>query len=256
MYELLALSAFQSSIVHPSKSDIYLGEATTLQAQALSTFSSMTSNTINQDKIIPSFLFSGILGLHFFCDTFSKPSRDINAFLDRLVQSIRLLRGVRATVGDSWDFIRHSDISFLMPQDTSTVDHDDDITHALEDVRAKFSESRTISAYEAKVYCEAISELILVYNAQPLDDVPDGSSGPSMFTAWPVKVSAEYTQLLDERKPGALVVMGYFSILLYTKRAFWAVGEAGRVLLTAIDKYLGEEWADWLVVPKSMLPPL
>jgi len=44
--------------------------------------------------------------------------------------------------------------------------------------------------------------------------------------------------------------------LLHSRRAFWAVGDAGRVLLAAIEEYLGEEWAGWLVVPKGMVPPL
>ena len=76
------------------------------------------------------------------------------------------------------------------------------------------------------------------------------------MTTWPITISAEYTELLDERRPEALVVMAYFSILLHGRRSFWAVGNAGRYLLAAVDEYLGERWAEWLAVPKEMVPLL
>ena len=74
--------------------------------------------------------------------------------------------------------------------------------------------------------------------------------------SWPINVSAEYTDLLHQRKPEALVVMAHFSILLHCRRSYWAVGEAGSFLLAAIEEYLGEEWAQWLLIPKEIIPPL
>ncbi|KAI9745400.1 MAG: hypothetical protein M1818_000934 [Claussenomyces sp. TS43310] len=256
MYEVLALSAFHLSIRHPSKSNLYLTESTTLQAQALSFFNSFTP-TVDQNNLIPAFIFSGALGLHFFCDTFSSPSPDLNTFLDRLVQSIRLLRGVSAMIGDSWEVIKNSDIKCLLQADEGPiVNRDDAVTHAFEDLRTNFSQSYTLSAFEAKVYCEAITGLIRVYNSQPSDSTSDGPPNISVVTAWPITISAEYTELLHERKPEALVVMAYFSILLHGRRAFWAVGDAGRFLLTAIEEYLGEEWVEWLAVPKAKVSSL
>jgi hypothetical protein len=248
MYETLALSAIHLSIKHPSKSELYLTESTTLQAKALSLFN-YTNQTISQETIIPAFLFSAVLGLHVFCDTFLTPSPDLNTFLDRLVQSIRILGGVRALVGDSWEYIKNSDLKDLL-LDEPVVNRDDEVTHTLEDLHASFSQSRTLSAFESKVYCEAISGLIKVYSSNSSLGSSDG------FISWQISVSAEYTELINERKPEALVVLAYFSIVLHTKRAFWAVGNAGRLLLTAIEEYLGEEWIEWLVVPKRIVASL
>jgi len=258
MYEALALSAYRLSIRHPSKSNLYLTESTTLQTQALNFFNS-SNPTVTQENLIPAFLFSAVLGLHFFCATFSTRTPDLNTFLDRLVQSIRLLRGVRAMMGDSWDVIKSSDISILLQAHEGPVpDRDDEVTHAFEDLRAKFSQSHTLSAFESKVYCEAITGLIWVYNSQPLesDSILDDAPNSRIVTTWPITISAEYTELLDERRPDALVVMAYFSILLYGRRTFWAVGDAGRFLLAAIEEFLGEGWAEWLAVPRGMVPPL
>lgn len=253
MYETLALSAFHLSIKYPSRSDLYLTESTTLQAHALSLFNASTP-TVSPDNLIPAFLFSGVLGMHFFCETFSTPSRDLNIFLDRLVQSIQLLRGIRALVGDSWEVIKNSDIKCLLHAETGpVVSRDDEITHAFKDLRSNFSQSHTLSAFESGVYCEAITGLIQAYQTQPLDSTSDGQPDSRAVIDWPIKISAEYTDLLKERKPEALVVMAYFSILLHTWRAFWAVGDAGRFLLTAIEEYLGKKWVQWFVVPKRLV---
>lgn len=159
-------------------------------------------------------------------------------------------------VGNSWEFIKNSDVKCLLHDDGPVVNRDDEVTQALEDLRTNFSQSHTLSAFESNVYCEAIARLIWVYNSQPPDSTPDDPPNPRMVTAWPISISAEYTELLNERKPEALVVMAYFSILLYSRRTFWAVGDAGRYLLNAIEEYLGEGWVAWLAVPKGMVPPL
>ncbi|KAH9211371.1 hypothetical protein DL95DRAFT_369775 [Leptodontidium sp. 2 PMI_412] len=255
MYESLAMSAFQLSIMNPSKSAIYLAESTALQAHALSIFNA-SCPTVTSENILPAFLFSAILGLHFFCDTFSTPSPDLNSFLDRLVQSIRLLKGIRAMTSGSWDYIRTSDLKVLLADEGQALERDDQVTRAFDNLQSTFAESHILSAFEAKVYGEAITTLIKVYNSQ----LPDGTSkvlpDARIVMSWPINLSTEFTELLDQRKPEALVVMAYFSILLHCRRAFWAVGEAGRFLLAAIEEYLGEEWAGWLAVPKEIVPPL
>ena len=255
MYESLAMSAFQLSIKYPSKSAMYLAESTALQAQALSIFNE-SCPTLTPENTVPAFLFAAILGLHCFCDTFSTPSPDLNTFLDRLVQSIRLLRGIRATTGTSWEYIRNSDIKVLLADEGQAQERDDKVTHAFDNLKWIFSQSHTLSAFEAKVYGEAIDGLIKVYNSQ----LPNGDSivlpDARIVMSWPINVSAEYTELLHQRKPEALVVMAHFSILLHCRRSYWAVGEAGSFLLAAIEEYLGEEWAQWLVIPKEIIPPL
>lgn len=197
----------------------------------------------------------------------------------------------------SWDYIRTSDLKVLLADEGQALERDDQVTRAFDNLQSTFAESHILSAFEAKVYGEAITTLIKVYNSQ----LPDGTSKvlpdarivmsctslgePIQFKfthdqarlggfvlsrfqilplskanfssqSGPINLSTEFTELLDQRKPEALVVIAYFSILLHCRRAFWAVGEAGRFLLAAIEEYLGEEWAGWLAVPKEIVPPL
>lgn len=254
MYEALALSAFHLSVTNPSQSSIYLSEASALQAKAIRLFTASTP-MVNDDNLLPAFLFSAILGLHYFCETFALPSPDLDTFLDRLVHAVRLLRGVRALMGDKWDYIQNSDLKVLISVNNPVIDRDDDISHAFEDLHTTFTGFKNLSPVESKAYLEAISRLIWLYNSQPIDSTSGSSPMGRMVAAWPITLTAEYTELLNERKPEALLLMAYFSILLNLTRSFWAVGEAGSYLLAAIEEYLGEEWAELLAVPKRMVGP-
>ncbi|TVY33977.1 Sterol uptake control protein [Lachnellula subtilissima] len=225
------LAAIETMFRHPSKSTLYLTESTTLQSQALALFKSSTP-TMTQENLIPAFLFSAILGLHFFCETFTTPSPDLNAFLDRLVQSIRLLRGVRVMMGDSWEVIKKSDISVLLQAHEGPVpNRNDAVTHAFSTLLSKISHSQSpsLSAFESKVYSEAIEGLLWTYNFAPPDSALalDGPPSSRIVTTWPITISAEYTELLDERRPEALVVMAHFSILLHGRRSFLGSGGCG-----------------------------
>jgi len=152
--------------------------------------------------------------------------------------------------------IKNSDIKPLLQEEELVIDRDDEVTHAFEELRTKLSNSSTLSTFESRIYCEALERLTWVYNSQPIDGIFDGPPNPRTVTAWPITISAEYTELLNERKPEALIVMAYFSILLHTRRSFWAVGDAGKFLLTAVEEFLGDAWAEWLIVPRRMVPRL
>jgi hypothetical protein len=252
MYETLAISAFHMSTTYPEKASLYLRESAALQAQALAIFTS-TNHTIDRENIIPSFLFSSVLGLHFFCETFTSPRSDLNGFLDRLVQSIKLLRGVTAVIGDHWKDILNSDIRVLLAvEEAETIDRNDSITHAFSSLHRRLSLSSIITSIELEICSEALTKLLSVYNSQPL--VEDGMA-PDVRTiiTWPITLTAEFTQLLEIKKPEALVILAYFSILLNDRKNFWVVGEAGRDLLGAIAEYLGEDWAEWLEAPKLLV---
>ena len=149
--------------------------------------------------------------------------------------------------------IKNSDIKAVLSPEATAHDRNDDITHAFEGLLQKFSSSHMLSTYESKIYCDSITDLLWVYNSNPLDSPYNGRTHSRTVTTWPIRISAEFTTLLVERKPEALVVMAYFSILLHSIREFWAVGDAGKVLLVAIVEYLGEGWEEWFVVPRKLV---
>ena len=256
MYELLAISAFHLSVCRPERSQFYRDESTKLQTEALRLFNDSTAE-INPNNLIPAFLFSGFLSLHFFCATFSTPSPDLENFLDQLVQSIRLLRGVRAVLGKSWETVINSDIKDMLQIPENPVGRKDQVTHEFENLRLKITHHSptTLTPSQTAVCSEAINQLTWAYNCMLSEDISEleGNLNSRMVTAWPVTLSAEYTELLNERRPEALIVLAYFAVLLHWRRKFWAVGNAGRFLLAAINAYLGEPWESWLVWPREVI---
>jgi hypothetical protein len=252
MYETLAISAFHKSTTCPEKAPLYLQESATLQSQALALFIS-TKNATSPENINSSFLFSSVLGLHFFCETFTFPRSDLNKFLDRLVQSIKLLRGVRTVVADNWKEIIKSDVGVLISiEEEETIDRNDDITHAFSSLLTRINSSSNLTPTELGICNEALTKLLWVYNSQP--PIEEGKRPDArMIITWPITITDEFTQLLQDRKPEALVILAYFSMLLNDRKSFWAVGEAGRDLLSAVEEYLGESWAEWLEAPMLLV---
>ncbi|KUJ17390.1 uncharacterized protein LY89DRAFT_52681 [Mollisia scopiformis] len=253
LYELLACSSMHCSLTHPdiSKHQMYRDEASRLQAEGLTSFND-TVKEITDDNVIPAFLFSGILGLHSFSDVFSMPGQDLDAFLDRLVHSIRLLRGVQTVLSGKWELILKSDIGPLVQPGEPLFDTDD-VVLGLEKLRGRLSDLWGVDTTQVQVCDKAMDQMCWVYRSNLGTSIPDGRASPRMVTSWPVMVSTEFTELVDKRNPRALIVLAHFSVLLHRCRNVWAVGSAGTTLLNALGIYLGSEWEDWLAWPRTMV---
>jgi hypothetical protein len=62
-----------------------------------------------------------------------------------------------------------------------------------------------------------------------------------------------FTDLLSQRRPEAIAIMGYWALLLHYSRALWHVGDSGAHLLNSISQHLGHDWQHWLSWPLSVL---
>ncbi|KAE8449643.1 hypothetical protein EG329_007973 [Mollisiaceae sp. DMI_Dod_QoI] len=254
MYELLACSSMHLSLTEAdhSKCRIYRDEASRLQAEALSTFNA-TVKEITDENLIPAFLFSGVLGLHSLADVFSMPDKDPDAFLDRLVHSMRILRGIHSILEGNWEMIINSEIApLLQPTDTSNAGTDE-VVVGFEEFAKKIGSLEGVEEDLTQVCEGAAKQLIWVYTSQLGPKSPDGEANPRMVTTWPITASGEYTELLAKRSPEALVVLAYFAVLLHRCRNLWALGDAGRILLNAVIDYLPSEWESWLIWPRIMV---
>ncbi|KAI9641167.1 hypothetical protein NHQ30_010597 [Ciborinia camelliae] len=251
MYELLACSALHLSIMRPNQFQFYHDESRMLQEQSIKMFNESVRE-VNDENLIPAFLYSGILGLHFFVETFSMPGSDLNHFIDKLVQAITLMRGVRVCFTGWWEFLKQSEIRDLMQFGDGNEDHIDEYVKNFLELREKLSQIPGVGQRELEVLREAARQLKWVYTSS-LVDLQNGHLSPRMVTSWPITVSVEYTELLAQRRPGALVVLAYFSVMLHICRKNWAVGSAGNFLLDVVGTYLGRDWEMWLQWPRSKL---
>lgn len=76
-----------------------------------------------------------------------------------------------------------------------------------------------------------------------------GQCGMSNVLCFPKQDSTHFCQLLKRRNPQALIVLGYYTVLLDLLDARWWVSGWGRNVLTDIVGSLGDEWKSWVDWP-------
>ncbi|KAE8366835.1 hypothetical protein BDV27DRAFT_85826 [Aspergillus caelatus] len=248
MNELLALSGLHLSTLRPAEQEFYHHHAAQLQTHALTIFNGLELE-VNKETCVPLFLFSGLLNVHLLCDVLINRAPDFDHFLDQLVSSFRLHRGIRAITANSWGMLRESALKPLILDGEKRFSRimglDPDCAKLLALIKAaKLGPSIT------NTYTQAIESL-----QHAIIACSHGKQGGNIteITAWPILVSPEYIDLLAVRCPEALVVLAYYAACLHARRDMWAFGDGGRFLVESIITYLGSDWAEWLDWPARAL---
>jgi hypothetical protein len=122
MNEIVAFAALHLSIFRPSQQHFYRHKAAQLQTHALSEFNEANLG-VTPDTCVPMFLFSSILALHRLCEKLIFRADSFEAFLDDFIQSLRLHRGVRAVVSESWHLLLESPLKSLLEVEGNVLDH-------------------------------------------------------------------------------------------------------------------------------------
>ncbi|KAL3423041.1 hypothetical protein PVAG01_04788 [Phlyctema vagabunda] len=252
MYEVLSISALHLSLSKPELQAKYLEESSKLQAESLRLYNESVRE-ISSENVLPAFLFSALTGIHLFCETFRHPGYDLNHFLDRLVQSVALLRGVRIVISGQWEQVLNSDIAPLVYMGDGAANANDAIVVQINKLYDVVKGSANLTANQVGFCNEAIKQLIWAYTTYFNPERADGKQHAAMVTSWPATVSAEYVELLSDRKPEALIILIYYAVLAHLCRGSWAVGNSGRYLLSALEVYLGVGWDDLMIWPRSVI---
>jgi len=254
MYEILAFTALHQSRLRPAQAKELQQEATSFQTQALALFNN-TAAEITADNCVPMLLYSSLLGKHMLADAINPPDGENQNFLDRLILSLEVHRGVRAVTASSWEIIGQSDIAPLLraskqlPDGTSLSDFD----HARNecDALVDLLEVADLTQTCRDACTEALTTLRRVYNAKHY--LSQSEDGFGMLFAWPVMLPAAFTDSLQKRNPEALIILAYYAVLLHSYRDNWIIGNAGEMLIVSISSHLGSYWKRWLTWPTSAL---
>lgn len=256
MHQVLAIAALHLSTLRPAQREYYRDYATGLQSQALSLFN-QTRMGVDASTCVPMFLFSSFIIVHVLCDTLRYHADDLNSVLDRFTHYLELSRGVRAITSRSWPLLRESELKPLLEAFDSPPGASDeaerneggdacDTLTAMIEASAPDLGPKSIAAYR-----ETIKHLRWTFGS--LDRPFVSERKMHMFNAWPVLVPAEYTDLLAQRRPEAMIILAYYAGLLHLYRHSWIVGDGGRFLIQAITRHLGSHWQTWLAWPNSVL---
>lgn len=251
MDELLALSAaHKSTLPSTQHRDFYRTEATRLQTRALAQFN-MAEADVSDDNCVAVFLFSAFVGQHVLFDTFSSHGEQdsLGVLLAKFIQCLSLHRGIAAIAGRSWPKLQAR-----MPPEFGTHGATPPAGDSVGTECAglvQMLDRSDLGEAEGRACRAAVAIL------QGMLDPQRAGQGSSrrfiVVQEWPVRLSAEYVSLLSQKRPEALAVLAYYSVLLHRARDHWLVGRAGRFLIQAISEHLGQSWADWLAWPNRVI---
>ncbi|KAI8721726.1 Zn(2)-C6 fungal-type domain-containing protein [Fusarium sp. LHS14.1] len=255
MNELLAFSALHlSSLQHsPALKTAYLLQATELQTRSLASFHAVIAD-IRDDNCTALFCFSLMIGIHTLYNAACKKSH-FSEHIDGFIQFLEVHRGVSTIALQKRDIISSSEIS--------------PIAEMMEIFITAQRQPETMPntpALNSPVDCNRLQDLITISReklgpvafsscleaVQSLRQLCDRSvrlgkpNSTYMFLNWAHEITSDYTDLLKQRSPEALIILAHWAWLLHQESEFWAYGSAGRDLIEAIAEHLGSYWARWL----------
>ncbi|KAH7001778.1 hypothetical protein B0J12DRAFT_692569 [Macrophomina phaseolina] len=247
--ELLAFSALHLSITRPDRREYYRYHAAQLQTHALSIFK-ISSPQVTQETCVPLFVFAACLGIHMLCDTLIYREGDFANFLDRFVHFFRLYYGVRTIVHQALHVIQDTPLapSFKMGLELYKFDgHLGPSCQPLLDLieRANLGNELT------EIYRQAVESLQSCQNV--IEGRDERHVGINAATTWPVLVKIEFGELVEQRRPEALVILAHYACLLHRFSDFWLFGDSGAFVIQEVTAYLGPEWEEWMAWPNQVL---
>ena len=252
MDQALAVSAAHMSVKRPNQRYFYLKEATQLQTRALTLFNS--SRVLEKTgHTMAGFVFSTLLSQQVLFDAFSSRT-DFPALLDKLVAAFRICGGVRLVCRKSWPFImtqyqQHVGISFphefMGGAGPETI-----LTKKLADLKCRIADANlgplildpcnTALQYLQELSYAEDRGRVLYFRATHL-------------LQWAVRVPPSFIDLVEQRRPEALIIIAYYALLIHDTKGYWISGDAGTFIIRSITSFLGKYWTQWLAWPNEVL---
>jgi hypothetical protein len=251
MYEILALSATHLSLERPTRAAFYHNMALQLQSQALAGYHEVFPR-LDASNCIDALLFSHALALQVFSETFTLLRNDFNAFLEKLAECISLLMGINMVIRPWWHTIRASPIGSIMFDSHSSL-NDEAPKHTLGECNAlrDLITQADLSRPSIDTCLEALKRLQMYFDVEHI--LENSANSTNLLFGWLVTSTPEYNDLIEQRRPEALIILAYYAVILDKRRGTWAVRDAGKLLLASITRYLGNGWEPWLVWPNSIV---
>ncbi|KAJ0122273.1 hypothetical protein J7T55_002785 [Diaporthe amygdali] len=258
VYEMLAFSALHLSHTDASQADYYREEATALQTQALSLFNNSRPE-ITADTCAPMLMFSGFLGIYTLAEAVTASRADGNVFLDKFVTYLNLHRGVRVVTERAWNLLGQSNLSPVLNRAERTLNavpsrQSQEQATTISDRLQNMLDNADMGTQSNAACRDAVSRLKLVYQSElSRAEMSGEAQSTSVIWAWPILLSGVFTKLLMERRPEALIILCHYAVLLHWRRRIWLVGDAGRLLIEEMTRFLGTYWKEYLEWPNQML---
>lgn len=249
--EVLAFTAFHISNTYPGSATSLLCLATELQNRALSSFTELTKELPNNDKMtaVPRFLFSAILGRHVLADTLTHCRSDFHLFIDRFLECVNLNRGIQTVVPPDWDYFGETEVDPFLRVVREAGEKIISPGHECDALKRMIDDS-DLNEVSIKACRQAMGVLQWSFDLCRNLDEEDYPQSASVFS---VRIGAGYADVLGKHRPEALLILAYYGVLLYRCRTFWAFRDAGASIIHAIADHLGSYWQNALAWPLQVL---
>ena len=221
--------------------------ASSLQSKALAGFNEALPH-LSGSNCAAYVLFSHTIGIHSFYETFASRQETAGNFLRNLMHTINLMRGVRLVVSPFWLDFQNSDLGPIVraahAQMVAASSDGPEAEHL-----TRLLDGADLSPATREIYIEAVGRLQKDINAHP--EVDDPQNAMSSVFSWLISTPQEFSTLLEERRPEALVLLGWFALVLHRHRTSPMIGDSGSYLFGLVDSHLGPRWDTWMAWPRN-----
>jgi len=251
MHEMLAFSGLYLFAKNRSRREL-MTRALFHQSEALRTIQQHLVAT-TQEHSLALLLFTSLAAVcgiaePALCDAHDDSSDP----LEKMLHGFRLSRGIQVLVASYWTGIRQT---WAWPVIKSQIEAGSDLTPRAQDVPG-YTYLRCLAfgleSESARKACIQSLEFTLS-SISLAQQRKDDRMNRRLVTSWAIETGAEFHALLAERRPVSLVILAYYAVLLKLATGLWWIGTWPEVLLNHISDLLGDEWAEFLKWPMSII---
>jgi hypothetical protein len=249
MHGLLAISALHLSTLQPHRKEELTRRATLSEHLGLPSFRDFVSHN-NPHNIHAVVAFAGFV-VPYVCGSLETLTGRIPSLDDDHPHWFFAFRGLLQMVGKSWIVLRTGPFGSLLHRGPTftldTVENPDDVqlarVHQLLEPSSHYSEE-DLAVLEV---CKAALDELRRLFACPHE--PMRTRVMIAIHVWPGTVSQRFIEIMQERRPEALVILAHYCVLLKKVDSCWWLAGVGNRMLAAIDQALGQDWRPWIEWP-------
>jgi hypothetical protein len=250
MHSLLGVTALHIASSRPESQSSYIERAIRHHNIALREYSCQL-HSMTRENSASLFVCATLIVIFALNLAMSRPQEEPMGPMEEILGIFTLLRGVPFVLGETWSWIRESEVEpmFRGREVDDTIILADDIANSV----ALLEERNQLSSNEysdADTYARAIQELKVYFKLLSSKDL-DRDHG--MVLSWPISVGREYIALLGSRQQMALVILAHYAVILHEIRdTWWAIGW-GRKLIQEVCQVVDIEWKSLIAWPMDKI---
>ncbi|KAI4768371.1 hypothetical protein D6C77_08992 [Aureobasidium pullulans] len=255
LHNCLALSALQLFRQDRTRTELW-ERACYLQGIAIEQVQPILIN-MTQDDSIAALIFASNTAAFSRAEYMHNPhqfSEPIDP-IDKIIESFQLSRGISMVAARYWPYLQETWVGSNMP---SLVDEQEEKMRST--LKDKFSTFQSVTSLalgqenpERRKVTLKLVDKTFRYIAHLM---ADGHIHPEMIylaDAWAVTLPVEYREMLEERRPVALVLLAYYAVLISLTSDIWHLDGWPTLLIDHIAAVLDPGWSEFLRWPQEVI---